>query len=268
MSSESSFTFGLETPEASELSALIPEIDAALGFWAPFLFEDINGDDVYNDGEIITGFTNTWLVYTTQDIPDFYVTEGWNALEMTFTEEPATPVALDNIPLSGNFTPVESITIGGSYDTALGNRRIAFIAADTSDENDFPLTMSDIAATDPWTATFSETPSEEYYMESEEDSPTVVASAMVYTDVNGNGSFDMTDIYASVLSVCYTGLTTPKPIAAVYTFPVTDFTTAMYANLYGLNIGWSIAVDNNSEPMILSDEELNNLVIDENCVFE
>ena len=268
LGSESTFTFGVETPDASELSALIPEDDTAIGMWAPFLFQDSNGDDVYNDGETINGFTLTWLVYATEDIPDYNVTAGWGALEMTFTEESSTPGYLDDIPLNGNLTPVDSLTIGGSYDTSLGDRRIAFVASDTEDETDFPLRMYDEVINDPWTITFSGTPSDEYFMNDEDGAQMIVASAMVYVDVNDNDSLDMADVYTSLVTVCNESSGAPQPIAVMYTLPQTDLTTAMYAGMYGLNPGWSIMSSNDSEPYFLSDSERNNLVISENCVFQ
>ena len=47
----------LETPDESVLFAIDPDVTARLGMWAPFLFEDANGDDQYNDGETIGGFS-------------------------------------------------------------------------------------------------------------------------------------------------------------------------------------------------------------------
>ena len=75
------------------------------------------------------------------------------------------PVAgdINSIPLEGSLAVTESLTIGGSYDTSLGNRRIAFVASETMDST--IETMAEIPAVDPWTVTFSGTPPAQFFPE-------------------------------------------------------------------------------------------------------
>ena len=68
-----SHTIGVEDPSTEELSALIPENETLIGMWAPYLFQDSNGDNTFNEGEIIGGIGRTWLVYSTGDIAEFNV---------------------------------------------------------------------------------------------------------------------------------------------------------------------------------------------------
>jgi hypothetical protein len=271
--SETSFTFGLENPDTEDLEPLDPDSDARLGLWAPFLFQDTNGDDAYTDEDTITGFSMTWLVYSTLDIPKFNVVQGWGAIEMTFTEEAPTAGDLSSVPLDANLAAVESITIGGSYDTSLGERRLTFVPPDAGDDETlFPEPIYDEVATDPWTVTLSGVPPESHFLDSEDGFEMAVEFPMVYSDANENESLDMSDFHVKdspFLSVCYEDpdVAGPLPIIALYSVAPDGFEAAMYSGLYGLNIGWSVMLATESDPVLLSGDDLNSLVIDASCDF-
>ena len=269
LGSEISFSHSLETPDDSVLFEVDPDITARLAMWAPFLFADANGDGQYNDGEIVGGFSNNWLVYSTEAIPAFNVSEGWGVILMTFTEEIPVAGDINNIPLEGSLAVTESLTIGGSYDTSLGNRRIAFVASETMDST--IETMAEIPAADPWTVTFSGTPPAHFFPEGT-DFSSATSLPLVYEDANGNGQFDMAEAWSStVLSVCASSNTSgasPQIVSVIYTSPITDLRTAMSAGMYGLSAGWSAMTVANDVPIFLSETERNNLVIDANCVLE
>ena len=271
LGSEGSFSYPLEIPEDSVLFEVDPGITARLAMWAPFLFEDANGDDQYNDGETIGGFSNNWLVYSTEAIPAYNVSEGWGVIVMTFTEEVPVAGDIDNVPLQGTLGLTDPLTIGGSYDMSLGDRRIAFVASETIDSaNSTMETMAEIPAADPWTVTFSGTPPAQFFPE-ETGFSSATSFPMVYEDSNGNGQFDMAEAWSSsVLSVCTnnTAGSTPQIISVIYTSPITDLPTAMSAGMYGLSAGWSVMTIVNDAPIFLSESERNSLVIDENCVLE
>ena len=148
LDAESSFTIGVETPADEELTAMIPDSNTVLGMWAPYLFQDSDGDDAYTEGEEIGGIGRTWLVYSTAVIAEFNVAEGWNAIEMTFSEETPGVGDLTGVPLDANLRINESITIAGSYDTALGDRQIAVVASATFEADNIE-TILDEAASDP-----------------------------------------------------------------------------------------------------------------------
>ena len=238
LGSEISFSHSLQTPDDSVLFEVEPDMTARLAMWAPFLFMDVNGDGQYNDGEMIGGFSNNWLVYSTEAIPAFNVSEGWGVILMTFSEEVPAAGDIANIPLEGTLGVTDSLTIGGSYDTSLGNRRIAFVASETIDST--LETMAEIAATDPWTATFSGTPPAHFFPE-ETDFASATSFPLVYEDANGNEQFDMSEAWSStVLSVCASNTTgAPQVVSVIYTSPITDLRTAMSAGIYGLSAGWS-----------------------------
>ena len=271
LTNETTFTFGVETPEDSELDAIIPGADTLMGLWAPFLFEDSNGDDEYNEGEAIAGFSMTWLVYSTADIPEYTVSSGWGALEMTFTEEPPTAGDITNIPLAANLQAANSITIGGSYDTSLGDRRIAIAAAATF-ESTFE-TMEDIVASDPWTLTLSGVPAENHFMDLDSATAMAMGVGLVYEDFNGSGAFELDDLYnpnAFTPSICYDGMGGMglQPVSIVYSQAPTDMLTAMYSGMYGLGVGWSVMISMEDVPIVITGNDLNNLIIDENCMLE
>ena len=71
---------------------------------------------------------------------------------MTFSEDIPMVGDLTNIPLEVRWCGRDS-TIGGSYDTSIGDRQIAFVAAQTMDST---VEMMADLPTDPWTVTFSE----------------------------------------------------------------------------------------------------------------
>lgn len=271
LGSEASFAHPLETPDDSVLFEVDPNITARLGMWAPFLFDDANGDGQYNDGEVVGGFSTSWLVYSTEAIPAFNVSEGWGVILMTFSEEVPVAGDIDNVPLEGTLAMTDSLTVGGSYDTSLGNRRIAFVASETMDsENGTMETMAEIPAADPWTVTFSGTPPAHFFPE-ETDFASATSFPLVYEDSNGNGQFDMAEAWSSsVLSVCANNAagSTPQVISVIYTSSITDLPTAMSAGIYGLSAGWSAMTIVNDAPIFLSETERNNLVIDANCVLE
>ena len=266
-----SHTIGVEDPSTEELSALIPENETLIGMWAPYLFQDSNGDNTFNEGEIIGGIGRTWLVYSTGDIAEFNVTEGWNALQMTFTEEPPIQKDINSVQLEANILENDSITIGGSYDTTLGERRIAIAAVATFETGEYE-TMFDDAATDPWSLTLSGVPAENHFLNSE-DFQGAMGAAMVYEDVNNSGAFDMIDAMSqsSVYSICFdpqNGMT-PKPISILYVPAPTTLTEAMTAGVYGIGSGWVVMVQTNSDtPYFPTPEEYNNMVIDADCVIE
>jgi hypothetical protein len=273
LTNETTFTFGVETPEDSELAAIIPETSTLIGFWTPFLFNDSNGDDAYNEGEAIAGFSMTWLVYSTMDVPELNITSGWGALEMTFTEEPPTPGDIANIPLTANLQAAESLTIGGTYDSSLGNRRIA-IAASATYETTLE-TMADIDASDPWTLTLEGEPPDNHFMDDDGSgtAPMALGTGLVYEDLNDSGDFEVEDLYNStsgIYSICYDsmGNMAPQPVSIVYSREPTDFTTAMYSGMYGLSVGWSVLISESDVPMVITGAELNNMVIDANCVLD
>ena len=273
ITNETTFTFGVETPEDSELAAIIPETSTLIGFWAPFLFNDSNGDDEYTEGEAITGFSMTWLVYSTMDVPEFNVTSGWGAIEMTFTEAPPTPGDITNMPLTANLQAAESLTFGGTYDSSLGNRRIA-IGASATFETTFE-TMADIDASDPWTLTLEGVPPDNHFLadDGSDTTPMALGTGFVYEDLNGSGAFEVEDLYNStsgIYSICYDtmGNMAPQPVSIVYSREPTDFTTAMYYGMYGLGVGWSVLISESDVPMVITGAELNNLIIDANCVLD
>ena len=267
LSSENSFTHSLETPDESVLFAIDPDVTARLGMWAPFLFVDANGDDQYNDGETIGGFSTSWLVYSTAAITAYNISEGWGVLLMTFSEDIPMVGDLANIPLEGTMGVTETLTIGGSYDTSIGDRQIAFVAAQTMDST--IEMMAEIPATDPWTVTFSGTPPAHFFPD-DTDFSSATSLPLVYEDTNGDGQFDMTEAWsAGVLSVCAnTSGATPQIVSVIYTSPITDLQAAMGASMYGLSAGWAAMIIENDAPIFLSETERNNLVIDANCVLE
>jgi hypothetical protein len=271
LSTESTFTIGVETPDDSQLFEINSEEEARLGLWAPFLFQDSNGDDAFTEGETITGFSMNWLVYSTLDVPEFNITQGWGAIEMTFTEEPPTSVDLENVPLDANLTVVDSVTIGGSFDTALGDKRIAFVPIEANDASQVVAVVDEVA-TNPWTVTFSGAPPESHYNDGEDEFQMAMEIPLVYEDVNGNGAFEIEDMMdeSSVSTVCYDGMggMTPQSIVAVYSSPPTDFRAAMYLRMYNLGCGWSIMINTDSDPIFLSSQDHNNMVIDSTCVME
>ena len=266
---EISFSHSLETPDESVLFELDPDVPARLGMWAPFLFDDANGDGQYNDGETIGGFSNSWLVYSTEAIPVYNVGEGWGVLIMTFSEDIPMAGDLANISLEGTMRVTESLTLGGSYDTSIGsNRRIAFVAAETMDST--IEMMAEVPATDPWTVTFSGTPPAHFFSEDSEFAP-ATSLALVYEDTNGDGQFDMAEAWsAGVFSVCANNTTGghSQIVTVIYTPEITDLSAAMGASMYGLNPGWAAMKIESETPIFLSETERNNLVIDANCVLE
>ena len=273
LTNETTFTFGVETPEDSKLASMIPETSTLIGFWTPFLFNDSNGDDEYNEGEAIAGFSMTWLVYSTMDVPEFNITSGWGALEMTFTEEPPTPGDITNMPLTANLQVAETLTIGGTYDSSLGNRRIA-IAASATFETTLE-TMADIDASDPWTLTLEGVPPDNHFMDDEgsDATPMALGTGLVYEDLNDSGALEVEDFYNSasaIYSICHDsmGNMAAQPVSIVYSREPTDFTTAMYYGMYGLGVGWSVLISESDVPMVITGAELNNLIIDANCSLD
>ena len=267
LGSEISFSHPLETPDDSVLFPIDQDITARLAMWAPFLFDDANGDDQYNDGEVIEGFSNNWLVYSTEAITPYNISEGWGVLLMDFSEEIPMAGDIANVPLEGTMSVTETLTIGGSYDTSLGDRRIAFVAAQTMDST--VEMMAEIPATDPWTATFSGTPPAHFFPDST-DFASATSLPLVYEDTNGNGQFDMAEAWSSsVLSVCAnTPGSDPQIVSVIYTSPITDLQAAMGASMYGLSAGWAAMTIVNDAPIFLSETERNDLVVDANCVLE
>ena len=270
LGSDTSFTIGVETPADEELSAMIPENETLIGMWAPYLFQDSDGDDAYTEGEEIAGIGRTWLVYSTAALAEFNVDEGWSALEMTFSEEPPIVGDLASVPLDASLRVNESITIGGSYDTALGERRIAIVAAATFD-SDSVETMYDEVATDPWTLTLSGVPADNHFI-SEEEFQGAMGSPLVYPDTNNNGSFESLDLLgqSSLNTICFDGMSNmePQPISIIYYPPPTDLSAALTTSIYGIGAGWIVMVDTGSDPYFPSQDEFNNMVIDENCILE
>jgi hypothetical protein len=266
-----SHTIGIEDPAVEELSVLIPENDTLLGMWAPYLFQDSNGDDIFNEGELIGGIGRTWLVYSTGDISEFNVVEGWSALEMTFTEEPPIQKDLGNVPLDANILENESITIGGSYDTALGDRRIAIAAISTFESGDIE-TMYDGVATDPWSITLSGVPAENHFLQ-EDGFQGAMGAAFVYEDVNNSGAFESIDAMSqsAAYTICFDPLNgmAPKPISILYNPTPTNLTDAMSASIYGFGSGWNVMVQTDSDmPYFPKPDEHNNMIIGENCIME
>lgn len=266
-----SHTIGIEDPADEELSALIPDNDTLIGMWVPYLFEDSNGDDTFNEGEIIGGMSRTWIVYSTADLAEFNVTEGWSALQMTFTEEPAIPKDLGSVQLDANLLENVSLTIGGSFDTTMGERRIAIVAASTF-ESESVETMYDDVATDPWSFTLSGVPAENHFSDSE-DFQGAMGAALVYEDINNSGAFETIDAMGqtSPTTICFdpqNGMT-PKPISILYVPAPTTLSEAMAAGMYGVGSGWVVMVQTNSDiPYFPTQEEHNNMVIDADCVIE
>jgi hypothetical protein len=204
------------------------------------------------------------------DIAQFNVNEGWNALEMTFTEEVPRSADLSSIPLSQNLMATDSVTIGGSYDTSLGDRRIAVIASATL-ETDIEV-MVDSVVSDPWSLTFDGAPPEHHFIDFDSTSSIAPAVAVAYQDLNGSGTFDLEEMFADTfaLTLCYDGNDgmAPQPISIVYSKEPTDFQTAMYSGLYGMGSGWSILVSNDDGPVRITGEALNNMVINSDCILE
>ena len=60
----------------------------------------------------------------------------------------------------------------------------------------------------------------------------------------------------------------PQPVSIVYSREPTDFITAMYSGMYGLGVGWSVLISENDVPRRITGAELNNMVIDANCVLD
>lgn len=269
LGSETSFTIGVETPAEDELSPLIPENNTLIGMWVPYLFADSNGNDTFDEGEAIGGIGKTWLTYATADVPGYTITQGWSALEMTFSEDPPIAKDLENVQLDANLIPGD-ITIGGSYDTTLGDRRIAIVAAVTFESQQLE-SMFDEVATDPWSITLSGVPADNHFSQ-EEDFQGAVGAAIVYADMNNNGTFEGAELMGDSLpvTICYDGMggMEPRPVTILYYPSPSDLTDALNASIYGIGAGWIVVVDIDSEPYFPSPDEYNNMVIDANCVIE
>jgi len=270
LGADASFTIGMETPTDEELSAMMPDSDTLIGMWAPYLFEDSDGDDAYTEGEAIAGVGQTWLVYSTAAIAEFNVSEGWNALKMTFSDDPPIVGDLASVPLEASLSVNESITIGGSYDTALGDRRIAVVAASTFDSESIE-TMFDESITDPWTLTLSGVPADNHFMQ-EEGFQGAMGAPLVYTDSNNSGAFEYEDLFGQTISttVCFDGMGNmePQPISILYYPSPTTLTDALNASIYGIGAGWNVMVNTDSDPYFPSPDEYSNMVINENCVLD
>ena len=269
LGTETSFTIGVETPDDEELSAFIPENDTLIGMWAPYLFQDSNGDNTHNEGETIGGIGKTWLVYAKADIPGYTITEGWSAIEMTFTEDPPIARDLENVQLDANLIP-GPITIGGSYDTTLGDRRIAIVAATTFESGQLE-TMFDEVATDPWSLTLSGIPADNHFSQ-EDDFQGALGAAIVYEDRNNNGTFEGTDLQgqSTPITICFDGMggMEPRTVTILYYPAVTNPIDALNASVYGMGTGWIIMANDDSQPYFPSPDEYNNLFIDANCVID
>ena len=60
----------------------------------------------------------------------------------------------------------------------------------------------------------------------------------------------------------------PQPVSIVYYREPTHFTAVMYSGMYGLGVGWSVLISENVVPRRITGAELNNMVIDANCVLD
>ena len=58
-------------------------------------------------------------------------------------------------------------------------------------------------------------------------------------------------------------------MAVVYSPSPTDFSAAMAAGMYGYGSGWNVMASTGGDtPLFLSEQEMNSLYIDGNCVFQ
>ena len=134
-------------------------------------------------------------------------------------------------------------------------------------------TMEDIVASDPWTLTLSGVPANNHFMDLDSATAMAMGVGLVYEDYNESGAFEIEDLYnpsSFTPSICYDGIGGMglQPVSIVYSQAPTDMTTAMYSGLYGLGVGWSVMISIDDVPMAITGSDLNNLVIDENCLLE
>ena len=171
---------------------------------------------------------------------------------------------IDNVPLEGTMGVTDTLTIGGSYDTSIGDRRIAFVAAQTMDST--VEMMAEVPATDPWTVTFSGTPPAHFFP----DDPNFASATsipLVYEDTNGDGQFDMTEAWSAGVCLFVHQHHTTSCLCDLY-ISLYELEAAMGASMYGLSAGWAAMTIANDAPIFLSESERNSLVIDANCVLE
>lgn len=257
-------------PAADELQELDGEIYPGwmVGLYLPILFDDANGDGAYDDGtETITGAGTVWVLYSTGEVPDDLasvgVEDGWNSIE--FPSEDGAPVTYptDAIPISVNLVPVESVTLGGTYDgsTPESELRLAVIPAGPPSTDGTVATLYDQTFETPWSVTIDEPPPDDLLSTTEDSA---VESAVVmpvgYIDEDGSGSFTSDD--QPVAFACDgTALA-----MMLYQSPPTSLAAALELVLSGAAPGWSaVASSEGAPPEPLDTSTATSLSLSEAC---
>ncbi len=264
---EASTAVAVPTPSEDELVIPSP------GDWPDFQVAAYL-PSLYADGAY-TGVGMTWPVYAL-NVPDELlmagVVEGWNALQMEMESGDFELHDIGAIPLEAGLVPVNSATVGGTYDgdlplEAQGLLLAPMMAFETGvlDEvlyDEAPLTRE-------WEISVEGAPPAAHFAADEEAGLTLAPEIpLSYLDQDTSGDF--TDGDAPVYLACHED----QMAMLIYIAPPEELLTAYYMQAwygaYGLNVGWWGGTMHpiTEEPVGLSREELQNLSLSGDCSME
>ena len=249
--------------------------DFRLAAYLPALHVDADGDGEQGAGEPFVGVGLAWPTYA-ENVPTELamagVVEGWNALQLDMETDDFSLHDSSAIPLEAGLWPVEDVTLGGRYGGDLPAEaqglavvpRVAFecapITALLHDETPLPTT---------WEIELNELPPTDHFIQDDEMGMAMaIEMPMSYIDQDGSGG--LSDGDAPAFLAC----SDEQPAMAIYIQPPEEQVTAYYMQafygVYGLNTGWwAGSVDPiTDEPISMSREALQNLVMDDSCTLE
>ncbi len=269
-------SFGMDPGTVPPEQIVEVEPGLSLAMYVPSLFEDLDADGVWDEGEIYVGVGHYWPVWIEGSMPPEYqkagLVEGWNAIELDFESEGEFIVGdSDAIPLAANLWPNDSIEIGGSYggSAPIGGQRLALISGEAMSGGDMTDLLYDDSLTDPWSISVSgDAPESHIVVQDEFGLSMAWEYPLAYADLDGTGGPSDGDLPTGF--ACYGS----DYVLLYWMAPAATVEAAFYYSYawtptYGWAPGWfAAAVTPGTEepmPMALDSAELMSLEISEAC---
>jgi hypothetical protein len=274
---EANVSVAMPTPSEDELRTPDPtnwpSFQAAA--YLPALHVDHDGDGLQDSGEPYVGAGLAWPLYAVNvpaELAMAGVVEGWNALQLDMESGDFQLHDIDAIPLEAGLWPEESVTVAGRYAGDIPASGMGLAAVPMNAFEGAPISSllyDEVPLPVSFEITLDEVPPYDHFMQDEEIGLSMaIEMPLAYIDTDRSGGLSDGDLPA------YMACHDRQPVMAIYIAQPEDLVTAYYMQAFygafGLNTGWwAGSVDpHTDEPIALSREELQNLVIDDSCSLE
>ena len=250
-----SLTIEMPDPTADELHPASEGANHSVALYVVALRTEDGG------GEHWRGVSETWLMWSTDDLSDNGVAAGWNFFSPSTSEFSAAGM----IQVQANLNPIDVLSFGGVFEAerATGLRGV-LIPLNENSTVDEKLPVVDEPLTENWSFELNGRPPENHFYFSDKHGVECAGELpAAYIDVDGDAMFSP-EKDAVAYNACFQG----DRVVAYYWEVIRELDQAIEWAVVGWRPGWVLARQDSEKGLLLSEQEREGLTIGKDCLPE